>query len=227
MKHVIGVLLMFTCSVSLLVLPVQAQQPQQGPPARPDTMPMMMPPMMGMMQGMMPQQMMQDPMHRAGMMAYAMPALADTLELSEEQRETLQERKQQFVDQQEGQRQKMRAQQKQLRALFEDAAQPGPAAVREQLQALADLRVEQQAARYEAVLQMRDVLTDAQQEALDQMDPRALHRQMMAHMTVMDMMQMMRALHDGGRMAGGSGMMQGMPMRRAPMPRDRMPHDQQ
>ncbi len=223
----VGVSLIVALLAMPLVRAAQAQQPrpeQREQTARQDTMPMMMPRMMAMMGAMrgMHQQIMQDPMHRAGMMVYALPALADTLGLSDEQREQLRQRKQQFITQQRMHRQEMQALQKQFAALFEGDAPPEPDAVRDQLQAQADLRVEQQAARYEAAAEMREVLTDEQREALDRMEPRALYRQLMANMTMQEMMQMMRALHGGGMMGpGGPGMMPGMPMTPGERPRMR------
>lgn len=218
---------------SLLMLPLVhtagAQQPQQrGQQARPDTMPeMVMPPMMGVMQPMY-QQMMQNPMFRTGMMVYVLPALADTLGLSFEQRQQLQQLQQQFAAQQQERQQEMQEQQQQLMALFEGDAQPDSAALREQLQALADLRAQHQAARYETAMQMRNVLTEAQRQMVEQMDQRALHRHMMANMTVMDMMQMMRAMRGGMVGMGGAGRMQAMPMRYdGPMHQPRMPRNQQ
>ena len=236
MKQRTGITLTALLLALFLTADVQAQQPRRGQMAPPDTMSMMMGQgmmmhrMMGMRGGMqgMHQQMMQNPLHRTTMMIYALPALADTLGLSDEQRKQLQQQKEQFLSQRQARRQEMQAQRKELMALFEGTAQPETSAVREQLQALATLRAEHQAARYEAAVQMRNVLTDAQRQTLDEIEPRALHRQLMANMTVMEMMQMMRAMH-GGRMGmGGAGMMQGMRpmMQHGPMHRQRMQQNQ-
>lgn len=228
-QRMVGISLIVVLLMVPLVQTAEAQQPRQDERrqmARQDTMPMVMPPMMAMMRGMghMHERIMQNPMHRAAVTVHALPALADTLGLSDEQWQELQQLQQQFMEQQRAHRQAMQEQQKQLQALFEGDAQPEPNAVREQFQALADLRVEQQTARYEAARQMRDVLTEEQQEALDEMEPRTLHRQLMANMTVMEMMQMMRALRGGMMGMGAPGMMQEMPMRPGSGDRPRRHH---
>lgn len=86
--------------------------------------------------------------------------------------------------------------------------------------AMAELRADQRATLYETGHQMRQVLTDEQRQSLSGMSSHQRMHQMMAHMTVMDMMQMMRVLH-GGRM--GSRMAPGGMM--GPRPdRPRMPN---
>lgn len=166
-------------------------------------------PMMQMMRGMhgMHQQMMQNPMHRAGMMAFALPALADTLGLEDQQVEELDALKSEMTEERQRHREEMQAAQQELQALFEDDETPAPEEVRAQLQEIAELRAEGQAAIYETAQRMREVLTEEQQSRLDELTPQQIHRQMMRNMTMMDMMQMMQSMH-GGMMGGG--MMQGM-----------------
>lgn len=211
----------------LLALPAEAQRKQHhgqkdrpGMMARSDSMP---DPMMGMMQGGMMQRMhgmhqrmMQNPMHRSSMMAFMLPALADTLGLSEEQQSRLQELKSGVMNQREEHRQQMMSHRKEFRGLFEEG-QPSPEQVRQHMMAMAESRVDQRAALYETAHRMRQVLTDDQRQLLDDLPPQQRMRQMMSNMPMMDMMQMMKVMHGsnggGGMMGGGmQGNMKNMPM---------------
>lgn len=177
---------------------------------------MMGPGMMQMMRGM-HQQMMQNPMHRASMMTFMLPALADTLGLSDQQLEQISQLKSGAMSQRQEHRQQMMAHRNELMSLFEGDEQPSADAVRQHLTAMAELRANQQAALYETAQQMRQVLTEEQRQTLASLTPQQRMRQMMSHMTVMDMMQMMQSMH-GGMMGGGMmQMMQNMPMRRGGM----------
>lgn len=229
MKKLLSVL------ASLLILglvgPVQAQQPHHGHRMHADTSnggqmerPMMhsdrmhgtsmmqdMPMMrnMSMMQSM-HQRMMQSPMHRAGMTAFMLPALADTLDLSSDQVNHLQEHRSALLEQRQTHRRDLQKAQQDLQALF-DEGQPDPAAVRTHLHALADLHADQRAALYETAHAMRTVLTDAQRQQLDDMTPQQHMHQMMTRMSMHEAMQMMRAMH-GACMMNGMGMMNRMGM---------------
>jgi len=227
MKRFIAVLSIILPFVLLTAVPAEAQhqqhhrqqgqQGQQGMMADPDSM---QGGMMGqgmMQRGMMPmmlrmhQQMMQNPMHRARMMTFMLPALADTLGLSEEQTTQINQFKSEAMAQHKEHQQQMMTQRQELMSRFEDDAQPSTDAVREHMIAMAEMRANQQVTLYEAAQQMRRVLTDDQRQMLDDMTPQQHMRQMMANMTMMDMMQMMRAMR-GGQM---DNMMQGrrnMPM---------------
>jgi hypothetical protein len=213
----------------LFALPAEAQRGQHhgqddrpGMMARADSMPG---PMMGMMQGGMMrmmrgmhQRMMQNPMHRSRMMAFMLPALADTLGLSEQQRDQLQALKNEAMNQRQTHRQKMMADRKEFMALFEEG-QPSSDQVRRHMMAMAEMRVDQRATLYEVAQQMRQVLTDEQRQMLDGLTPRQRMRQMMSHMPMMDMMQMMQSMH-GSMMGGGMmgrGMMQQGNMKNMPM----------
>lgn len=206
--------------LALVATPTLAQQDPPDQRARPDSMRgqrmgMMQEGMMGpgmMLMHRMHRQMMQNPMHRSGMMAFTLPALADTLGLSEEQTSQLKTLKSELMSQRQERQEQMKASRKQLMNLFEDDSQPTSAEVRKHLMAMAELRANQQAALYETAQQMRQVLTDAQRQTLDDMSPHERMHQMMAHMTVMDMMQMMQTMR-GGVMQG----MQTMPMMRGQM----------
>jgi hypothetical protein len=174
----------------------------------------------GMMQGgMMPmmhrmhQQMMQNPMHRARMMTFMLPALADTLGLSDQQVEQINQLKSTAMAQHKEHQQQMMAQRQELIGLFEGDGQPSTEVVREHVTALAEMRANQQVALYEAAQQMHQELTDEQRQMLDGMTPQQQMHQMMANMPMMDMMQMMRTMH-GGQMGG---MMQGRMMQNMPM----------
>lgn len=222
----LAILLTFTL---LIALPAEAQcgqhhgqQDRPGMMARSDSMPG---PMMGMMQGGMMrmmqgmhQRMMQSPMHRSRMMTFMLPALADTLGLSKQQRDQLQELKSEAMNQRQTHRQQMMADRKEFMGLFGEG-QPSPKQVRRHMMAMAESRVDQRATFYEVAQQMRQVLTDEQRQMLDDMTPRQRMRQMMSHMPMMDMMQMMQSMH-GSMMGGGMmgrGMMQQGGMKKMPM----------
>jgi hypothetical protein len=208
------------------------QQGQQGMMARSDSMPGGM---MGMMQGRMGQgmmqmmqgmhqQMMQNPMHQASMMTFMLPALADTLGLSDQQMEQINQLKSEAMSQRKDQKKQMMAQRKEFMALFEGDQQPAPDAVRQALTAMAEMRAGQQAAMYETAQEMRQVLTAEQRRTLGSLTHQQKMRQMMSQMPMMDMMQMMRSMHGdmmgGGMMQGGmmgQGMMQNMPMKQGGM----------
>lgn len=164
--------------------------------------------MMQMMQGM-HQQMMQHPMHRFNMRAFMLPALADTLGLSEEQVSELQELKSEAMNQRQEHRQQMMADRKEFMGLFENG-QPSPERVRQHVTEMAEKRANQQAAAYETAQQMRDVLTDKQRQILDGLTHQESMRQMMSNMPMMDMMQTMRFMHGSGMMSGAMMQHRGM-----------------
>lgn len=227
MKRITAVLSILLVLSLFTSAPTLAQQPdQRGMMARPDTMPgmmqdnmmgqgMMQGGMMQMMQGMR-QQMMQNPMHRANMMAFMLPALADTLGLSDEQANRLDQLKSEAMAQRQEQHEQMATRRQELMSLFEGEEQPDPAAVRQHLMAMAEQRTEQQAALYETAQAMREVLTDEQRQMLNGMTPQEQMHQMMAKIPMREMMQMMRSMQ-GGMMGGGmmpqGNMQQNMPRR--------------
>lgn len=186
-------------------------------------------PMMGMMQGGMMQmmrgmhqRMMQNPMHRSRMMAFMLPALADTLGLSEQQRDQLQELKDRAMNQRQTHRQQMMADRQEFMGLFEEG-QPSSEQVRRHMMAMTEMRVDQRVTFYEVAQKMRRVLTDEQRQMLDDLTPRQRMRQMMSTMPMTDMMQMMQSMH-GSMMGGGmmgSGMMQQGSMKNMPMHQNR------
>lgn len=162
--------------------------------------------MMQMMQGMR-SQMMQHPMHRSSMMTFMLPALADTLGLSEDQRSQLQQRKNDVLEQQRQLRQEMRNEHTKFRTLFEQGQQPSPDSVREHLMAMAKMQVSARAMMYETAQEMREVLTEEQRQRLDEMPADQQMRHVMATMPMAEMMQMMQAVR--GTM-GQQGMMNRM-----------------
>lgn len=175
--------------------------------------------MMRMMQGM-HEQMMQNPMHRASMMTFMLPALADTLGLSEQQLEQINQLKSEAMTQRQEHRDQIMTQRKEFMSLFEADEQPAPEAVRQHLTAMAEMRAGRQAAMYETAQEMRQVLTAEQRQTLGSLTHQQKMRQMMSQMPMMDMMQMMRSVH-GGMM--GPGMMAGYgPMRGQMMQQRRM-----
>lgn len=229
----------FLLSMMLLSLPSLAQRHGHPMMARPDTtqsmmqrpmmmqgmgmMGMMMPHMMGMM-GMMHQgKMMQHPLHRTTMMAFVLPAMADTLGLSEQQLARLRELKQRMLEAHRTRQQEIRQHQEAVQNLFQNDQQPDPSALREHLQAIAQLEVEDRLAPYETFRRMQEVLDDAQRERLRSMQPRQLMRYMM-RLPMMEMMPMMHMMH--GRQ-GMMGMMQGGGMMGPMMMQMRSMHHQQ
>jgi Spy/CpxP family protein refolding chaperone len=214
MKRFTAALSIVLSALLLTALPAEAQhRHHRGQQQPPNARGMMGP---GMMQGgMMPrmhQQMMQNPMHRAHMMMFMLPAFADTLGLSEEQTAQINELKSQAMSQHKAHRQQMMTHRQELMGLFDSDAQPSTDAIREHVMAMAEMRANQQVARYETGQQMREVLTDEQRQMLDDMAPQQMMHQMMSNMTMMDMMQMMRSMHGG--QTGGDMMQGGMMMRR-------------
>lgn len=174
--------------------------------------------MMQMMEGM-HQQMMQNPVHRASMMTFMLPVLADTLGLSEQQIEQVNQLKSEAMTQRQEHQEQMTGQREELINLFEGDQHPAPDAVRQRLTAMAEMRAGQQAAMYETAQQMRQVLSDEQLQTLGSLTHQQKMRQMMTQMPMMDMMKMMRTMH-GGMM--GQGMMQGGVMQNMPMGKDGM-----
>ncbi|MGK7296159.1 MAG: hypothetical protein ACNS61_10105 [Candidatus Wenzhouxiangella sp. M2_3B_020] len=205
----------------VLALPARAQQPGQQQMPMMDGMPMMQMPMMQAMH----QQMMQDPLHRTSMMAFMLPALADTLELTDQQRGQLVELKRTMMQERQQMMQEMQDWRQQMMALFEGAGQPEPAEVRRHLVERAEMQARQQADLYETAREMQQVLTEEQRQMLMGMTMQQKMRQVMANMTMMDMMQMMRAMHGGMMMGGmmGGGMMDGRPMMQPGMMQQKMP----
>lgn len=233
MKRLPAALSVLLTVALLLALPAEAQrgqhhgqQDRRGMMARSDSIPG---PMMGMMQGGMMQmmrgmhqRMMQNPMHRSRMMAFMLPALADTLGLSEQQRDQLQELKDRAMNQRQTHRQQMMADRQEFMGLFEEG-QPSSEQVRRHMMAMTEMRVDQRVTFYEVAQKMRRVLTDEQRQMLDDLTPRQRMRQMMSTMPMTDMMQMMQSMH-GSMMGGGmmgSGMMQQGSMKNMPMHQNR------
>ena len=219
MKRFTAALSIVLLFLLLTTLPAEAQHRQHhGQQQNPNPQGMMG---QGMMQGgMMPmmhrmhQQMMQNPMHRARMMTFMLPALADTLGLSEEQAVQINQLKSEAMSQHKAHQQQLMTHRKELMSRFEGDAQPSAEVVREHVMAMAEMRANQHVALYETAQQMREVLTDVQRQMLDDMTPQQHMRQMMANMSMMDMMQMMQSMHGGmGGMQGGMMQrMQNMPM---------------
>ena len=230
MKRFTAVLSIFLTFALFTALPAEAQHRQRHGQQQGQNQQGMMG--QGMMQGgMMPmmhrmhQQMMQNPMHRARMMAFVLPALADTLELSDQQIAQINQLKSEAMAQHKAHQQQMMTHRQELMGLFESNAQPSTDAVREHVMAMAEMRANQQVALYETAQQMRQVLSDDQRQMLDGMTPQQQMHHMMANMPMMDMMQMMQSMHGGmmGSMPGMSmmqggmmqqGMRQNMPMHR-------------
>jgi len=177
---------------------------------------MMGPNMMAMMQGMQ-YQMVQNPMHRAHMTAFSLPILVDTLGVSDQQKDQMNTLKGTMLSRRQTHRQQMQVQHTELMALFEGGTVPATDIVREHLQTMADLRVRHQAEVYEAAQQMRGVLTDDQRQRLDNMTPQQYTAQIMTHMPVRDMMQMMQFARGG--VMGNCPMQQSSRMGRGMGPR--------
>ena len=240
MKRLLTVLTTIVAfSVLTLTAPAVAQRGQHHPEGRPgpmmgqaDTtggmMGMMRGEMMGsdmmgrgmmqMMQGMR-QQMMQSPMHRSQMSAFMLPALADTLGLSEDQVAQIEQLRSEAMNRRQEQRQQMMARRRQMMSLFEGEETPPADQMREHMSAMAEMRAEHQADLYETAQRMREVLTEEQRSTLDALTPQQQMRQMMSRMSMMEMMEMMQSMRSGmmggGMMGGGMmGGMQGMPMMR-------------
>lgn len=221
MKRVVVVFSFVVAVVLLFSGPAVAQQ---RPGQRADTMrgPGMGMMHAGMMQMMhrMHQQMSQSPIARATMMAFMLPALADTLELSDQQVDQLRSLRDSMMAQQKQYQQQMMEREQTLQSQFQGEDLPSADSLRKELMAMTDRWVDQRVSVYDTAQQMREVLTAEQREMLDGMTSQQQMQQMMSHMPMMDMMQMMRSMH-GGMM--GLGMMAGYgPMRGQMMQQRRM-----
>ncbi len=188
---------------------VQAQHAHQqnapDPAPAPDMMQGMQD-MQGMMQGMMHGMMqgkmhgmMQEPLHQSGMLVFMLPTMGEQLGLSHEQVAALAQQKKQFLATQQQTREARAEKQAALKALFE-AGTPPPEKVEALLVETATLEARRQAAWYRVAASMKAVLTPEQGDRLRAMKPAEMHQHMMAGMSMMDMMQMMKALH--GEMMG-------------------------
>ena len=195
--------------LSLLPPTLASAQPgQRGRMASPDSgSGSRMGVMGGMMQRMrgMHSRMMQNPMHRASMMAFVLPALADTLVLSTTQVAQLKELRDELMTAHQQRREQLRARRDEFMGLFEEGHHPAPEAVRNHLRTMADVRVSHRAALYETAEEMRQLLSEEQRRMLDALTPQQQMRLMMASMPMMNMMQMMQMMRpiSGGRMQGG------------------------
>lgn len=152
-------------------------------------------------------QMMQNPMHRSTMMAYMLPALADTLGLSEQEKNQMESLKRDLKTQLQSNQEQRKEQKQELKRLFEGENQPSATEVRQHLEEMASLRADRQASIYETAEQMRQMLTEEQRQRLEGMSPQDQMQYMMAEMSMMDMMQMRQAMH--GEMMAGSMMNMG------------------
>jgi hypothetical protein len=213
--------------LTFLTLPALAQQHGHPMMARPDSAremrpgPMMMQggmmPMMEMMSqmiGMMHQGMIaQHLLHRATLMAFVLPAMADTLDLSEQQQRHLRDLKQQMLAAHRARQQEIRQHRQALQERFQSEQQPDPSALRDHLQTIARLETDDRLAPYETYHQMLQVLNDTQRERLRNMQPHDLMPYMMRlpMMEMMPMIHMMRG-HEGMGQMGMMHMMQGMPI---------------
>jgi Spy/CpxP family protein refolding chaperone len=143
--------------------------------------------------------MMRSPMHRMQMNVLLLPALADTLGLTDDQLTRLEQLRTTLQNEQQEWRRQMQAERQSFRRLMASDSLPSAEAVRTHMQTMASLRVEHQASTYATAQSMRDILTEEQRAALDDLPPRRRLRLLMAHVPMMDMMQMM------GPMGGGAG----------------------
>jgi Spy/CpxP family protein refolding chaperone len=143
--------------------------------------------------------MMRSPMYRMQMNVLLLPALADTLGLTDDQLRRLEQLRTTLQNEQQEWRRQMQAKRQSFRRLMASDSLPSAEAVRTHMQTIASLRVEHQASTYAAAQSMRDVLTEEQRAAVDDLPPRRRVRLLMTHVPMMDMMQMM------GPMGGGAG----------------------
>lgn len=153
------------------------------------------------------QEMTQNPLHQAAMMAFALPAMVDTLALSNEQQSQLLAIKQRMLEGHRTRQQEIQQHQQAIQALFQENPQPDLAALRKHLQAIAQLEVDDRLAPYETLHQMLQVLDNAQRERLHRLQLSYVMTYVM-RLPMMDRMPMMHMMH------GRSGMMQheDMPM---------------
>jgi len=138
------------------------------------------------------------PLHRATMTGFLLPALADTLNLSDEQLHRIRQLRSASMAQQRSHRDEMQDRRGELSRLFDADEHPSAETVREHMRMMAALRANHRASMYETAQQMRQVLTAEQRGMVDGLPPRHLVRLTMAHMPMLDVMRLMRSMRGGG-----------------------------
>ena len=194
---------------ALVLVAAQAQQSQPASPPQ-SGMPMMHMGMMGGGMGMMGG--MQDPIRHSLMTVFVLPEMQTELGLSTQETAQLRQFKQELLAKGKETSAQIAAKQKELEALLGPDTSKG-AQVKTLLEQIGNLRAQQQFATYEAARKMKGALSEEQKAKLRAMKPAERGQAMMSHLTMSDMMEMMRFMGGGmGMMGGGMGMMEMMGM---------------
>lgn len=168
---------------------------------------------------------MRDPFGRSTMMAFLLPEMKPELDLSSSQTAELSRLKQQFNNEEQKTSEQIAAARRGLNALFSSGT-PKQEQVQKAVTEIANLQAQRLLNGYETAAKMKAMLTPEQRGRLDAMKPAGLQNAVMSHMTVNEMIQMMRFMHgtagagmmSSGMMGGGRmGMMQNGMMRNGRM----------
>jgi hypothetical protein len=153
---------------------------------------------------------MQHPLRHSLMTVFLLPQMQSELGLSAQQSSQLGEFKRELIAKGKEYGTQIGSKQKELDALITPDTSKGMK-VKALLEEIGKLRADQQFAAYEAERKMKGALTDDQRSKLAAMKPAERMQVMMSHMTMGDMMEMMRLMGGGGGiMSGGMGMMEMM-----------------
>lgn len=141
------------------------------------------------------------PLRHATMQALVLPALADTLGLSADQKRRLEELRGSFLSEQKARRKKLHDQKKKIHQLFRETGMPELEAVRPEIKLLFQTREQLKMAPYMTATDMREVLTEEQEGRLSELSRRARRHAVMANMTMQEHMRIKQALrgnqHEG------------------------------
>jgi hypothetical protein len=169
----------------------------------------------GMMQGGMMDTMMQrmasDAVGQSVMQVYLLPALRDSLSLSDDQAARLEDLKQQFAAQRDEIQADSRAQERQFDEVM-GAEQPDLGRAEALLTDRAALEADAQMAALRAAARMKEVLSGEQRAELAALEPIQMHRAMMQNLPMRDMMQMMGDMMMADMQMSCPMMKDGMPM---------------
>lgn len=134
-----------------------------------------------------------NPLRRADMLVFVVPSLADTLNLTDQQVQQLDQLRSEFATSRAQTEQEIEDQQL---ALVEQLRGTNPPAseLEGELQRIAELSVETQLSGYRTLQDMLDLLSPEQQQTVASLSPMAMQDLMMRNMTIMEARQMMEAL---------------------------------
>lgn len=134
------------------------------------------------------------PLRHATMQALVLPALADTLGLSADQKRRVEELRSSFLSEQKSRREELHDQKKEIHQRFQESGMPKLETVRPEIKSLFTTKEQLNMAPYMTATDMREVLTEEQQGRLSELSRRARHHAVMANMTMQEHMRIKQAL---------------------------------